>query len=367
MTLFMHIWTARKEEAMPNDNQQSIVERPQAEWMHPEAAETTAHIVPPSTNTGQQAQRDEPTGVENVSVDNQPQVRNPENWQEAVDEHFSDWKETPRAGSMQDVVDYLEERMSAIHIPTKEELEKERRRKRTEGLISAIADGASAISNLAFTTQYAPDMYKHENSMTAKWQERYDKLKKERDADADRYYNYALTVGKIKEAQEAKEYQRGRDALKDSITAAKAEHDAKLADIRYKVAVQKLSAAEAAEAERAATRELDRKIKEAKLEETQSRTNKNNRWQPSGGKTGQFTVSRINPQTGEKEYKSVFRSEPSAKNFAATHSDDGWVYETIPTTSTTTKNDKWGQPQTSTTVRNTSTQNNSNRTMPGVK
>lgn len=354
---------------MPNDNQQSIVERPQAEWMHPEAAETTAHIVPPSTNTGQQAQRDEPTGVENVSVDNQPQVRNPENWQEAVDEHFSDWKETPRAGSMQDVVDYLEERMSAIHIPTKEELEKERRRKRAEGLISAIADGASAISNLAFTTQYAPDMYKHENSMTAKWQERYDKLKKERDADADRYYNYALTVGKIKEAQEAKEYQRGRDALKDSITAAKAEHDAKLADIRYKVAVQKLSAAEAAEAERAATRELDRKIKEAKLEETQSRTNKNNRWQPSGGKSGGGSKGRhpwrddkgVFGKPGEIIYES---SASGAREMASIH---GGTYLTIPTTSTTTKNDKWGQPQTSTTVRNTSTQNNSNRTMPNVK
>lgn len=354
---------------MHNDNQHSIVERPQAEWMQTPATESEAHIVPSPTNTGQQAQGDEPAGVENVSVDNQSQVRNPENWQEAVDEHFSDWNGTPRTGSMQDVVDYLEERMSAIHIPTKEELEKERRRKRAEGLISAIADGASAISNLAFTTQYAPDMYKHENSMTAKWQDRYDKLKKEREADADRYFNYALTIGKIKEAQDAKEYQRGRDALKDSITAAKAEHDAKLADIRYKVAVQKLSAAEAAEAERAATRELDRKIKEAKLEETKSRTDKNNRWQPSGSKSGGGSKGRhpwrddkgVFGKPGEIIYES---SASGAREMASIHEG---TYLTIPTTSTTTRNDKWGQPQTSTTVRNTSTQDNSNKTMPGVK
>ena len=123
----------------------------------------------------------------------------------------------PEFGNMQEVLDWLSKRKAAIHLPTKEEMEKERRRRKTEGIISALADGASAVSNLIFTTQYAPDMYRPENSMTEKMKERYNKLKKERDADADRYFNYAMMIGKIKDAQEAKDYQRGRDALQDRI------------------------------------------------------------------------------------------------------------------------------------------------------
>lgn len=157
----------------------------------------------------------------------------------------------PKFGNMKEVLDWLSERKAAIHLPTKEEMEKERRRRKTEGIISALADGASAVSNLIFTTQYAPDMYRPENSMTEKMKERYDKLKKERDADADRYFNYAMMIGKIKDAQDAKEYQRGRDALQDQIrkaqeerAAKQAEQNARLAELREQLTNNQITKAE---------------------------------------------------------------------------------------------------------------------------
>lgn len=48
--------------------------------------------------------------------------------------------------------------------PTHEELEKERKKQRREQIFAAIGDGISALSNLYFTTQYAPNMYSGRNT-----------------------------------------------------------------------------------------------------------------------------------------------------------------------------------------------------------
>ena len=273
-------------------------------------------------------------------------------------------------GNYQDVIDYLEEQRAAIHMPSKEELEKERRRRRTEGIISQIADGASAISNLITTTQYAPDMYNPSASMSDATRARYDRIKKEREADADRYLNYSLMMGKMKDAADDREYKRGRDALQDRLTQIKAAYNARMADIKYQREAQKLDDAKAAAAEREASMDLDRQIKEARLELIKSQTHKNNQYKPSsgrggggGGTVGQYTVSRINPKTGQREYKGGFKSEQAARNYATTYSSDGWTYVTTPTRRTSTKPDKFGYPQTSTSETNVSTKGANTRAL----
>lgn len=236
---------------------------------------------------------DEATGVENVTVDNQPGLQypgTPQTWQEAVDENFEDYN-SRKYESVDDIADMMQERIDALHIPSEKELEKERRRRRTQGIISGIADAASAVSNLIFTTQYAPNMYNPADSMTGKWRERWDKLKGEREANADRALNYALKIHELLEAKGDKEYKRGRDALQDRLAQIRAENNARLSDIKYRLATQQLSAAQAAAEEREANRELERQIKEAKLDEINSRTDKNNRWQPTTGRGGGGTRS----------------------------------------------------------------------------
>lgn len=72
--------------------------------------------------------------------------------------------------------------------PTKDELEKERKKEKRERLFAAIGDGISALSNLFFTTQYAPNMYDPNKETNSERVENYwTNLKKEREANRRRY------------------------------------------------------------------------------------------------------------------------------------------------------------------------------------
>ena len=82
------------------------------------------------------------------------------------------------------------QKMSPYEPPTEEELEKERKKEKREKIFAAIGDGIAALSNLFFTTQGAPNAYDPKNSLSAKAQERWDKLKKEREENG-RYYTAA--------------------------------------------------------------------------------------------------------------------------------------------------------------------------------
>lgn len=290
----------------------------------------------------------------------------PESKDKSSDAANGDKSATPQFGNMQDVIDFLEKRKAAIHLPTKEELEKERRRKKTEGIISAIADGASAISNLIFTTQYAPNMYQQENSMTDKMRERYDRIKKERDADADRYLNYAMTIGKLKDAQEAREYQHGRDALQDQIRMSqearaqlKADRDAAMAELKMELMAGRITQQEAAARSKETEAEYADQYWEARVDELKSRKSKNDRWKPSSGRSG--GGGEKSGRHPWRDDKGVFgkpgaviyeTSEKGAREMAATH---GGTYLTTPTRRVTTKPDKWGEPAMTETVTDVST------------
>ena len=73
------------------------------------------------------------------------------------------------------------------------------------------------MSNLWFTSQYAPNMYNAKEGMSAKAKERFDKEKAQREADADKYLQYALTIGKMKDADK----ERGLQAWKTEQTLAR--------------------------------------------------------------------------------------------------------------------------------------------------
>ena len=72
--------------------------------------------------------------------------------------------------------------------PTDEELAKEKKKQKREQIFAAIGDGISALSNLFFTTQYAPNMYTGKNTMSERTKVRYDKLMKEREGKEKEYY-----------------------------------------------------------------------------------------------------------------------------------------------------------------------------------
>ena len=90
---------------------------------------------------------------------------------------------------------------AAVNQETPEQKKKRERVEKSKKIIGATVDGLSALSNLFFTTQYAPNAYNPQSSQLGKVNERIEALKAERQADADRYNNYMLRLG---DAQNAK-------------------------------------------------------------------------------------------------------------------------------------------------------------------
>lgn len=90
----------------------------------------------------------------------------------------------------------LQEAANRVKPETEEERKKRERRERSAKIVSAVSDGLQALSNLFFTTRGAPNMYDHkEASQLTPLQEKLEKLKAERQANADKYLQYLLKIG----------------------------------------------------------------------------------------------------------------------------------------------------------------------------
>ena len=104
-----------------------------------------------------------------------------------------------------DFYDWAFKQLEPYKPPTQEEIEAERKKQRRNAIFAAIGDGLSALSNLYFTTQGAPSMDDGKTTLTGKMQERYDKLKSERDANSKFYLNSYLNLMRQKRADETAE------------------------------------------------------------------------------------------------------------------------------------------------------------------
>jgi hypothetical protein len=90
----------------------------------------------------------------------------------------------------------LQEAANRVKPETEEEGKKRERREKSAKIVSAVSDGLQALSNLFFTTRGAPNMYDHkEASQLTPLQEKLEKLKAERQANADKYLQYSLKIG----------------------------------------------------------------------------------------------------------------------------------------------------------------------------
>ena len=121
------------------------------------------------------------------------------------------------ASSYAELIPQLEQRMAEFKPLSEEELKKLRRKQKIEGIISGVSDAAQSVANLIFTHHYAPNMYNPKEGMSAKAKERFEKEKAQREADADKYLQYALTIGKMKDADK----ERGLQAWQTEQTLAR--------------------------------------------------------------------------------------------------------------------------------------------------
>ncbi len=110
---------------------------------------------------------------------------------------------------------------------TPEQRKKRERREKSKRIIAAVSDGISALSNLFFTTQYAPNMYNHEKgSMTNAVGKRLDQLKAEREKKRDQYLNFSLKLGDLQNQRAATLRELEAQQERQKLAREKAEREA---------------------------------------------------------------------------------------------------------------------------------------------
>lgn len=140
--------------------------------------------------------------------------------------------------------------------PTPEQLEKERKKKKRDQIWAAVGDGIAALSNLFFTSQYAPNAYTGRTTMSDAVKDRWDKLEKDRKDNAINYFNGYLRAKAADDADDKDkrnwEYRLGRDKLEDeraeaaeARAAAKDKRDAAMHELNLMLVGHKIDAADA--------------------------------------------------------------------------------------------------------------------------
>lgn len=81
-------------------------------------------------------------------------------------------------------------------LESEEDRKKRERKEKARKLISAVGDGISAMSNIYYTSRYAPDMYTGRKSMADAAAAQIEKARAEREKNADQYMRFSLSLGK---------------------------------------------------------------------------------------------------------------------------------------------------------------------------
>lgn len=222
------------------------------------------------------------------------------------------------------------------HAPETERERRERERKeRSRRIIGSVSDGLSALSNLWFTSQYAPDMFDPDKGQLKPLNERIGRMKAERERDADRYLQYALKIGDLQNGRagtlRAIRAQREQQRLARAAAARAAARDKREEDLHPDKKREAKGRADAAEHKAGIAKlELDNKPTEIKLknDKIKSETNRNNRPPAgrggsrggSGGSGGKTQTWYARTEDG-KVVSFQAKSSPHAENVADGH---GW-------------------------------------------
>lgn len=240
--------------------------------------------------------------------------------------------------------------------PTEEELKKERRKQKREQIFAAIGDGISALSNLFFTTRGAPNMYNYQaKNQSQTVQDRWDKLKAEREANTKEYNNGLLKAQMADDEANDRDRKWQRQLGIDKATAAekakKQERDDALAEAKRGLLAAQASKNSAQAAYWAAKQEalengdpLDVALKKAKIAKTNAEAARARRqgtssWVSGGSGSGNFHAYDAE---GNTHY---FKSAEEAKRFAL----ENGTWEDHEVTTTTEKNSLTGTTSTTTT------------------
>lgn len=226
---------------------------------------------------------------------------------------------TKQEGSDGGALSYAElfKKLNPYTPPTDEELAKEKKKQKRDQIFAAIGDGISALSNLYFTTQGAPNMYSGKNTASERLQVRYDRLMKERNENSRAYLNGLFGAMQADDAKARDDrnwrHQLAREKRADGIADAKEKRDKQMFDLNVKLQNNKISATEADAERKRVEAEYADDLAKARLETEKAKASASkasasasnaragyyNRG-GSGGMGGSYSI--YNPNTGKTEY-----------------------------------------------------------------
>lgn len=261
-------------------------------------------------------------------------------------------------------IEMLENEANRLKPETEEERKKRERREKSQKIVAAVSDGLQALSNLFFTTRGAPNMYDHkEASQLTPLQEKFEKLKAERQANADKYLQYSLKIGDLQNdrAKTLREMEAEQEKQRLAREKAQREQEAHkwLAELQPdKLREQKGKADKAGYDADTSKAEADNapELNELKKEEIKSRTNKNNRQGTISWVSGKGGTGRGKGGTGATKRYPVFNA--NGKVVGHVYTRDEAVSETArlggkypETVSTTVSENEYGEKVNSKTVK----------------
>lgn len=202
---------------------------------------------------------------------------------------------------------------------------REKKEKR-EVVFSAIGDGISALSNLFFTTQYAPNSYDPSRSMSARTRERLDRLKAEREANLRAYREGYIRAASMDDANNRDNrnwrHQLEREAIADKRAETRDKRDSELEAINlsYYQARAEKEKGDAARAKVAAEMEAER---------ITSIINRNNK---SGALRGSRSGAKykLHAPDGDHYYNTAAEYNAAVYGYAQLYPEHvGTLYETV--------------------------------------
>lgn len=255
----------------------------------------------------------------------------------------------------------LQEAANKSKPETEEERKKRERKEKSKKIIAAVGDGLMALSNLYFTTKGAPNMYDHKTmSQQTPLQAQLEKMRAEREANADKYLQYSLKIGDLQNdrAKTLREMEAEQERRKLAREKAQREQEAHgwLAALQPdKLREQKGKADKAASEATTAEEEAKNapEMQKAKLETEKARgeAQRASATASRASATNSYASARAHDRSNNNEFSAwdengrehKFHTAAAAEAFARQH---GTFEETDVTSSSTTDSETNGHSTT---------------------
>lgn len=255
----------------------------------------------------------------------------------------------------------LQEAANKSKPETEEERRKRERKEKSKKIIAAVGDGLMALSNLYFTTRGAPNMYDHKTmSQQTPLQAQLEKMRAEREANADKYLQYSLKIGDLqndraKTLREMEAEQEKRKLAREKAQREQEEHGWLAALQPDKQREQKGKADTAEQKAKTAEAEADNApdLYKAKVDTEKARgeAQKASASASRASATDHYASARAHDRSNNNEFSAwdengrehKFRTAAAAEAFARQH---GTFEETDVTSTSTTDSETNGHSST---------------------